>query len=87
MALSVFVDTAGWMTLADVADPGHARAARFRDQWLEQGGTFVSTDYVMDETLTLHRRIERHIDALRGLQPWTSSSLCCWLSSHSSSWA
>lgn len=55
MALPVFVDTAGWMTLADVADPDHARAARFRDQWLEQGGTFVSTDYVMDETLTLLR--------------------------------
>lgn len=55
MALPVFVDTAGWMTLADGADPDHARAARFRDQWLEQGGSFVSTDYVMDETLTLLR--------------------------------
>jgi predicted nucleic acid-binding protein len=55
MPRATFVDTAGWMTLADGADPNHARAARFRDEWLEGGGTFVSTDFVMDETLTLLR--------------------------------
>lgn len=55
MAHVVFVDTAGWMALADGADPDHASAAQFRDRWLEQGGSFVSTDFVMDETLTLLR--------------------------------
>lgn len=33
----------------------------------------------------LHRRIKRHIESLRGLYTWKSSSLRCWLSSHSSS--
>ena len=51
----VFVDTAGWMMLADAADPGHTKARRFRDEWMEAGGTFVTTDYVTDETLTLLR--------------------------------
>lgn len=51
----VFVDTAGWMMLADAADPQHARARAFRDDWVERGGVLVSTDYVMDETLTLIR--------------------------------
>lgn len=52
---AVFVDTSGWMMLADEADPDHAAAKRFRDEWVEHGGVLVSTDYVMDETLTLIR--------------------------------
>ncbi len=41
--------------LADEADPDHAKARSARDGWLEEGGTLVSTDYVVDETLTLLR--------------------------------
>ena len=52
---SVFVDTAGWMTLADSADPDHERAKTYRDHWLRSGGRLVSTDFVLDETLTLLR--------------------------------
>jgi hypothetical protein len=55
MAKSLFVDTAGWMMLADASDPLHGRAAAYRDAWLESGGLFVSTDYVLDETITLIR--------------------------------
>ncbi len=55
MAKAVFVDTAGWMMLADASDPLHQRAVTARDSWLEEGGTFVSTDFVLDETLTLLR--------------------------------
>jgi predicted nucleic acid-binding protein/antitoxin (DNA-binding transcriptional repressor) of toxin-antitoxin stability system len=54
-AKAAFVDTAGWMMLADAADPVHARARTFRDDWLKRGGVFVSTDFVLDETLTLLR--------------------------------
>jgi uncharacterized protein len=54
-ARSLFVDTAGWMMLADAADPLHRKAVSARDSWLEQGGILVSTDFVMDETLTLLR--------------------------------
>jgi hypothetical protein len=50
-----FADTAGWMACADAADPAHQRAVKARDGWLEQGGLFITTDYVADETLTLIR--------------------------------
>ena len=52
---SLFVDTAGWMACADGADPRHARARAARDQALEAGCLLVTTDYVVDETLTLIR--------------------------------
>jgi uncharacterized protein len=51
----VFVDTAGWMMMADAGDPGHESAVNFRDRWLEEGGVLLSTDFVLDETLTLLR--------------------------------
>ena len=51
----VFVDTAGWMACADRADPAHERARRARDAGLEIGKVLVTTDYVVDETLTLLR--------------------------------
>lgn len=51
----LFVDTAGWMAQADTADPDHGPAGAARDDWLEGGGLLVSSDYVLDETLTLLR--------------------------------
>lgn len=51
----LFVDTAGWMACADEADPAHTKACSARDTWLEDGGLLVTTDYVVDETLTLLR--------------------------------
>jgi predicted nucleic acid-binding protein len=55
MRKDLFVDTAGWIMLADSADPMHRRAVSFRDGWLERGGVLISTDFVLDETLTLIR--------------------------------
>jgi uncharacterized protein len=52
---ALFVDTAGWMACADAVDPAHAKATVTRDRWLERKGVLVTTDYVMDETLTLIR--------------------------------
>jgi hypothetical protein len=43
------------MMLADVSDPFHAPARKVRDGWLEAGGKLLTTDYVVDETLTLLR--------------------------------
>lgn len=51
----LFVDTADWMMLADAGDPQHESARSFRDEWLAGGGVLVSSDFVMDETLTLIR--------------------------------
>lgn len=52
---ALFVDTAGWMAMTDAADPAHEASRRERDSCLETGGMLVSTDYVIDETLTLIR--------------------------------
>ncbi len=53
--MRLFVDTAGWMSLADERDAFHVKCMKARDRWLEQGGVLVTSDYVMDETLTLVR--------------------------------
>jgi len=51
----MFVDTAGWTAAADAADKQHKAVCLCRDAWLKAGGIFVTTDYVIDETLTLLR--------------------------------
>jgi predicted nucleic acid-binding protein len=51
----LLVDTAGWMACADGADPAHARACAARDGALEAGQTLITTDFIVDETLTLIR--------------------------------
>jgi predicted nucleic acid-binding protein len=51
----VFVDTAGWMACADEGDRAHGQACEARDAALEQGNVLVTTDYVIDEVLTLIR--------------------------------
>ena len=52
---ALFVDTAGWMACADASDAAHARCCAARDAALEAGGILVTTDFVVDETLTLLR--------------------------------
>lgn len=51
----LFVDTAGWVACADQADAAHSSTVSARDQWLEKAGLLITTDYVVDETLTLLR--------------------------------
>ena len=52
---ALFVDTAGWMACADAADPANRPSRLARDAALEAGRTLVTTDLVVDETLTLLR--------------------------------
>jgi predicted nucleic acid-binding protein len=51
----LFVDTAGWVACADAADEAHQRACLARDAALKAGDKLVTTDFVVDETLTLLR--------------------------------
>lgn len=51
----LFVDTAGWMAMADAKDPIHLASLQVRDAWLEDAGILVTSNYVVDETLTLIR--------------------------------
>ena len=51
----MFVDTAAWVSAADSADISGPLVRQIRDQWLSEGGILVTTDYVVDETLTTIR--------------------------------
>ena len=51
----LFVDTAGWMAMADSKDPLHLTSLHTRDHWLEKGGILTTSNYVLDEMLTLIR--------------------------------
>jgi predicted nucleic acid-binding protein len=51
----LFVDTAGWMAMADAHDSRHTAFRTARDQWLEANGILIVSNYVVDETLTLIR--------------------------------
>jgi uncharacterized protein len=69
----LFVDTAGWMAMADESDPLHRAALRVRDKHLEKAGLLVTTDYVMDESLTLIR-VRIGLDAAGAFWEQTSES-------------
>jgi predicted nucleic acid-binding protein len=50
-----FVDPGGWMACADRSDPAHVACTAARDATLEAGRLLITTDFVVDETLTLIR--------------------------------
>jgi predicted nucleic acid-binding protein len=52
---AVLVDTGGWMACADRDDLAHAACTAARDATLEAGHILITTDFVVDETLTLIR--------------------------------
>src|SRR5688572_20802328 len=52
---AVFVETSGWMACADRADPAQVACTAVRDAPLEAGRILITTDFVVDEPLTLIR--------------------------------
>lgn len=56
----LFVDTWGWLALRDKGDRRHREAVTVFEEALA-AGSIVTTDYVLDETLTLlFRRLAAH---------------------------
>lgn len=51
----LFVDTAGWIACADRSDPAYDSCRAARDRAMHAGLMLVTTDFVVDETLTLMR--------------------------------
>jgi len=49
------MDTGGWMACADRTDPAHTACRAERDRALGSGLPLITTDFVVDETLTLVR--------------------------------
>jgi predicted nucleic acid-binding protein len=48
---SLFIDTWGWLALADARDPAHEQAVLER-RTRAAPGSLITSDYVLDETLT-----------------------------------
>ncbi len=61
----IFVDTWAWYALADVADADHIHAKHINEHLIAQGHTFVTTNFVLSETLTLIRYHLHHQAAVR----------------------
>jgi len=53
MAREIFVDTSGFYALVVRRDDQHAAAKKILDQARRRRKAFVTTDYVLDETITL----------------------------------
>ena len=74
----LFVDTPGWMAMADLADPMHAATRQERDACLRGGGLLITTDYVLNETLTLIRSSLGQDAAVRWWRQIGASSRLQW---------
>ena len=53
MAAETFVDTSGFYALLVARDDGHQAASRLLAQARDKQARFVTTDYILDETITL----------------------------------
>jgi len=51
-ARRLFIDTWGWLVLANDRDPAFGAVSRIRGEAAGQAGAWVTTDYVLDETMT-----------------------------------
>ena len=56
MPKRIFIDSSAFLALEDESDEHHEEAIRFRDHDLLSGNyEFITTSYILDETLTLIR--------------------------------
>jgi hypothetical protein len=72
-AIDVFMDTAGFLALWDAGDEHHGRALRLQSEVARNGRRFLTSDYVIDETVTLLLRRHSHAAAADFLQTLASS--------------
>jgi predicted nucleic acid-binding protein len=52
-AAEVFMDSAGFLALWDTGDEHHAAAIRLQEELVRKSRRFFTTEYVVDETVTL----------------------------------
>ncbi|MCS6829663.1 MAG: PIN domain-containing protein [Armatimonadota bacterium] len=56
MRRRIFVDTSAWIALVDESDRHHQKAKSYYEQHIKQRGVeLITSDYVIDETLTVIR--------------------------------
>jgi len=62
MKKSIFFDSWGWIAVVDRKDPYHETAKPFYQEYVNAGGIPITTDYILDEVLTvLRRRLTHHV--------------------------
>ena len=52
-AADILIDTAGFLALWDAADENHARAVHLQSELTRKRRQFLTTDYMVGETVTL----------------------------------
>ena len=65
---AIFVDTWAWYALVDKADDDHIMAQALNEELLEAGHTFVTTNFVLDEAITL---IRYHVSHQAAVSFWS----------------
>ena len=73
MADGLFVDTWGWCALADRREPFHGDVRELLDHRWRRGQFVATTDYVLDETITLVFRRVSHTTGRRLLSALDAS--------------
>jgi len=63
----IFVDTGAWIAVTDTFDQYHRQAVKIYSLLKKERKRFVTTDYVIDETVTRLRYDAGHSSALRYL--------------------
>lgn len=61
----IFVDTGAFCAIHDAADDGHVAAVAYAREAARAGRGLVTSDYVVDETLTLVRKRLGHAEAVK----------------------
>lgn len=61
----IFVDTAAFLALENRRDTYHKDALGFRETCLQGGESFVTSDYVLDESYTIIRLRAGHAVAVK----------------------
>ncbi len=64
MAEAVLIDTWGWLALGHRRDPRHQEVKALYQQLREEGAGLYTTDYVLDEVMTLIFRRESFTEAV-----------------------
>ena len=70
----IFVDTGAWIALTDSHDQYHKEANRIYSLLKQQRSHLLTTDYVLDETVTRLRYDSSHHNAIRFLDIITLTS-------------
>jgi uncharacterized protein len=72
--MKMFVDTSAWFALNDRKDQHHARAVAFMQRLKVNPVLFLTTDYIVDETVALLRFKVSHQEVLSFLQLFERST-------------